>query len=64
MNAEHQTVLVRSADGTSKELLLSRVVGSVAYVCPLDQGVSRDDSEVGVPLKDVTFTKQKNRAST
>lgn len=49
-------VLVRAADGRSRELALLRVVGQTAYVCPIERyGEALDDPDiaVGFPIEDV-----------
>jgi len=56
MTQKNQKVLVRGADGSERELILLRISGRTAYVCPegkLRQAVDDPELWVGFPVRDV-----------
>ena len=53
---KNQKVLVRSADGSEKELVLLGISGPTAYVCHparYDEAVDNREFGVGVPVADI-----------
>lgn len=51
-----QKVVVRSADGTERELVLLQIAAKTAYVCPArrySEAVDNPELWVGFPLADV-----------
>jgi len=58
MAQKNQKVYVRGADGTERELVLVRVAGQTAYVCPASRyldAIRNPEAgiEVGFPVQDV-----------
>jgi hypothetical protein len=55
--------MVRAVDGIERELVLLRISGETAYVCPASrcgEAVDNPDVGVGFPIKDVKLLEPQN----
>jgi hypothetical protein len=57
-----QKVFVRAADGIERELVLLRIIGETAYVCPesrCQEAIDNPEIGVGFPMTDVKLMDEK-----